>query len=365
MQETPGLREELEKRGLTVRSWAEESTKSKFPSRRLVFGKEKSFIDRCQKTMHEAVVQYEIDTDEAVPYALLADPGNKHSRHLLAVIVDAKVFECAPEMETITTNGCQYKIVGFYHDKKTWFTGDDVAKHFFTKDGGHVEVCFYNHTKHLAQLAAEAARQEKKAAKKHRRQQTAASSITTSSCGNAFGQSEDGSEAAEARAEAKREKEKAKKKAYHARRKAKQAESEQALILSREVDRKTQEEEDSAMNNNIVSNSLGIFHILSLTKASSILQRTDRHDSRGEVVSEASDSDKDELLLGTEDSSSNEDAGESQQGLTVIKVDDAESGRRAVAEAQAKGPVMVMSQEDVDLEAGEYNTGGFQYYTRT
>ncbi|KAK5120295.1 hypothetical protein LTR85_006501 [Meristemomyces frigidus] len=363
--ETPGLREDMEKLGLTVRSWAPEGTKSKFPSRRLVFGKEKSFLDKCQKTMHDAVVNYEIETDEPIPYALLADPATdgKHEKHLLVVIVDAGYFEAilANAEQVVTTNGCQYKVIGFYHDAKTQFNEDEVAKSFFTKGGEHVEAQFYNHMKHMAEVAAEAARQEKKAAKKHRRQQTAASITTTSSNANSLSNPhEEGDKDAEARAEAKREKERAKKKAYQARRKAKQAESEQALTLSREIDRKAQESEEENGKTNTVG--LGFFHLFNCGDGLTLLQRAStRQDSHGEVVSEVSDDTEKEDSLGTESSSNDgADAGSMEsEGLAVIKIDDLESGRKAVAEA--KGPVMVMSQEDVDLEAGEYNTG-FQFY---
>ncbi|KAK4547889.1 hypothetical protein LTR36_010608 [Oleoguttula mirabilis] len=354
--ETPNLREGMEKMGLTVRSWAPEGMKSKFPSRRRVFGQETSFLDKCRKTMHEAVVSYEIETDEPIPYALLADSGTeaKHGKHLLVVIVDAGYYQAvhANAEQTITANGCPYKVIGFYHDRKTHFIKDEVAKSFFTKNGEHVDLQFYNHTKRLADEAAEAVKQEKRAAKKHRRQQTAASSITMMSSGGVDTVQKDGGEDAEARAEAKREKERAKKKAYQARRRAKQAEAEQAITLAREVDRKAHVEEESDQVG------LGLWHVVNFAGLT-IMQSLGRRDSAGEVVSETSDDTEDKYeLLGVEDSSSSEGADASpvdSKGLTVIKVDDRESGRRAVAEA--KGPVLVMAQEDVDIEPGEYNTG--------
>ncbi|KAK5136011.1 hypothetical protein LTR08_004265 [Meristemomyces frigidus] len=364
-KETPRLRHDLENMGLTVRSYAQESAKTKFPkfpSRGLVVTQEKTFMDRCSATMLHSITEYEEEISDVIEYALLADPGIDHPRakHLLVVVVDEAYFEDSvrkPE-QLIITNGCEYKVIGYYHEERmSFYPNDEVAKRFFTKDGRYVELRFFDHAKQKAMEAAEALKQERKAAKKLRRQ--LATSTATAAATEGEGKDsvagvdgDDGAEDADAKVRAKREKEKAKKKAQQVKKKAKQMEdaeeAQQAITLSREVEARVEVKRERG-------GGLMIWHFKDESdgEEQETVRRPMLRASASEVISDYSD-DEDDEGQGTGDSSS-EDTNPGGDGMTVVKVADMAGARKAMEEAE--GEVMVMSQQDVDLEAGEYNTG--------
>jgi len=321
-----------------------------FPPRSFVFSQEKTYLEKCSGAFKNAVVEHENATDEPTPYALIADPQSINAKkHLLVVVADYDYFlgVMQTEEQIIKTNGCEYPVIGFYHAEETTFLRETKdLKAFFSSTGDHVDVSWHNRIKVQAEKAAQNAKEAKKAAKKHRRQQTA--STTTSSSGtNMYGALHEEDEDAETRSKVKKEKEKAKKKAYQARRKAKQDDA--ALIKA-----PTREE-----NGGEVSNVLDDLRIINLSIFSS-RDFTDPHQSKHgstkRTMEELSDSDKDDLL-GDEDSSSDD----SCDRMKVVKVDDVESGKKAVR--RAKGPVLIAAQEDLfGVAPTDDKQGGHQYF---
>ncbi|RMY44591.1 hypothetical protein D0863_16190 [Hortaea werneckii] len=274
-EETPGLREALEAKGLTIRTFPSPAASSSSsstttegpasPAVRPVASSprsqtrdhpapaapvpvpadpaEKSLLKNCSAKLHSAVVAHELATHEPTPYALIADAEVPGRRRLLGVILDQAEFEqVRAAHETgekgegqgkVEANGVLYPILGVYAKGSTvWWRKGDELKGFFGTEGSRreVEVVWFSRVKE----EAERARREKRREKKERKRGMAAASpgasgAASTSAGAAEDEAEGneevgtsaekpGDEEAQHRAQAKKDKEKARKKAYQARR---------------------------------------------------------------------------------------------------------------------------------------------------
>ncbi|KAI7163212.1 hypothetical protein KC349_g1424 [Hortaea werneckii] len=274
-EETPGLREALEAKGLTIRTFPSPAASSSSsstttesaaspavrpvafppPSRTRdppapapvsvpVDPAEKSPLKNCSAKIHSAVVAHELATHEPTPYALIADAEIPGRRRVLGVIVDQAEFEqvCAAHEKgekgegekqgKVEANGVLYPILGVYARGSTvwWRKGEELKGFFETEGSREVEVVWFSRVKE----EVERARREKRREKKERRREmvaasTGASGAAPTSGGAAEEEAEGneevrtpaektGDEDAQYRAQAKRDKEKARKKAYQARR---------------------------------------------------------------------------------------------------------------------------------------------------
>lgn len=222
-----GLRQEMERAGLAVRSWEPTSSNTRSPSCGLTFRPEQTFREKCHHVFQKRVDEWEDESAERVRYALVADSGGRGlTKHLLVVIVEENDFDAlakaavAGEHTTITTGDYVYDIVGFYGDRRFSFVGgDNELKAFFGKSGSQVAVAWFNLKKDRENAAVEQYKRQKKAAKKQRRQQPA--SGPAAGCGNTEDKNGDGAaaETEEAWKQKVKVKVKAKKKAYGARHK--------------------------------------------------------------------------------------------------------------------------------------------------
>ncbi|KAK5690196.1 hypothetical protein LTR97_012384 [Elasticomyces elasticus] len=235
--ETPGLRKDLEEKGLTVRLYVPQADKKKYPSPSAKTQPEMSPIDRCIAALKTNIAENEIETDRTTPYALLGDAGmnweTRRKKVLVLIVQESrfKDFFAPPQSEHFTSRGCDYKVFGTYSDDEVhWRCTDEEFMSFFQESRGYYVECMYcDDAKAAEEREQEQERKERKAAKKLRQQQQQ-QQLATGSQTNSFSALEDQpdaeDEAAEARAEAKRAKEKAKRKAQQARKKAKDEEAE-------------------------------------------------------------------------------------------------------------------------------------------
>ncbi|KAI6788413.1 60S ribosomal protein [Hortaea werneckii] len=275
-EETPGLRDTLEAKGLTIRTFPSSSVASSSassstttedpasPAVRPVASSapsrnrdpptlaptpvpvpvpddpaEKALLRNCSAKIHSAVVAHELATHEPSPYAVIADaarqgkkaaPEAQKTSRVLGVVVDQAEFQavCAAheegEDEEIEANGVLYPILGVYAKGRTvWWKGGEEVKAFF---GGQVDVVWFSRVKEEAGRA----KREKRREKKERRREKVAASATSASAASPASKEDEGIEqagpAAETpvdedallRAQTKKDKEKARKKAYQARR---------------------------------------------------------------------------------------------------------------------------------------------------
>ncbi|RMY82816.1 hypothetical protein D0861_07712 [Hortaea werneckii] len=275
-EETPGLRDTLEAKGLTIRTFPSSSVASSSassstttedpasPAVRPVASSapsrnrdpptlaptpvpvpvpddpaEKALLRNCSAKIHSAVVAHELATHEPTPYAVIADaarqgkkaaPEAQKTSRVLGVVVDQAEFQavCAAheegEDEEIEANGVLYPILGVYAKGRTvWWKGGEEVKAFF---GGQVDVVWFSRVKEEAGRA----KREKRREKKERRREKVAASATSASAAPPASKEDEGIEqagpAAETpvdedallRAQTKKDKEKARKKAYQARR---------------------------------------------------------------------------------------------------------------------------------------------------
>ncbi|KAI6881663.1 60S ribosomal protein, partial [Hortaea werneckii] len=275
---TPGLREALEAKGLTIRTFPSPAASSSSASSTTTEGPAspvvrpvassspsrprdppapapvpdpadpagKSFLKNCSAKIHSAVVAHELATHEPTPYALIADAEVPGRRRLLGVIIDQAEFErvCAAhekgekgeEQGEVEANGVLYPILGVYAKGSTvwWRKGEELKGFFGTEGSREVEVVWFSRVKE----AVERARREKRREKKERRREMVAASTgapTGAAPPSAAPAAEEdhekeenvevgtpaekpGVEEAQHRAQAKKDKEKARKKAYQARR---------------------------------------------------------------------------------------------------------------------------------------------------
>ncbi|KAK3647728.1 hypothetical protein LTR56_007957 [Elasticomyces elasticus] len=235
-KETPGLRKDLEEKGLTVRLYVPQADKKKYPSPSAKTQPEMSPIDRCIAALKTNIAENEIETDRPTPYALLGDAGmnweTRRKKVLVLIVQESrfKDFFAPPQSEHFTSRGCDYEVFGTYSDDEVhWRCTDEEFISFFQESRGYYVECMYcDNAKAAEEREQEQERKERKAAKKLRQQQQ--QQLATGSQTNSFSALEDQpdaeDEAAEARAEAKRAKEKAKRKAQQARKKAKDEEAE-------------------------------------------------------------------------------------------------------------------------------------------
>ncbi|KAI7361121.1 hypothetical protein KC354_g8315, partial [Hortaea werneckii] len=269
-EETPGLRDTLEAKGLTIRTFPSSAASSSAsstttedpasPAVRPVASSapsrnrdppilapapvpvpvpddpaEKAFLKTCSAKIHSAVVAHELATHEPTPYAVIADaarqgkkaaPEAPKIRRVLGVVVDQAEFQavCAAheegEDEEIEANGVLYPILGVYAKGRTvWWKGGEEVKAFF---GGQVDVVWFSRVKEEAGRA----KREKRREKKERRREKVAASASAAPVlkGDEENRSagltaeKSGDEDALLRAQTKKDKEKARKKAYQARR---------------------------------------------------------------------------------------------------------------------------------------------------
>lgn len=167
------MRDDLEKKGFTVRSWVPESTKSKFPSRGLIFKTEKSRSSRCRETLQHEIGKWEIENDIPAQYALLGDAGtvdkrDKRKRVLVAILAESEFrrhFE--QNHEVFTFNGCSYEIFGAYHEGRVrWNCDDEKFVSYFFEGGDKVTCHFYDAKTAFEAEREEARKRQKKEAKK-------------------------------------------------------------------------------------------------------------------------------------------------------------------------------------------------------
>ncbi|KAI7532467.1 hypothetical protein KC331_g13574 [Hortaea werneckii] len=272
-EDTPGLREALEAKGLTIRTFpspaasssssSSSSTTTESPAspavRPVAFPPpsrtrdppapapvpvpvdpaEKSFLKNCSAKMHSAVVAHELATHEPTPYALIADAEIPGRRRLLGVIVDQAEFEqvCTAHEKgekgegekqgKVEANGVLYPILGVYAKGSTvwWRKGEELKGFFGTEGRKEVEVVWFSRVKE----EVERARREKRREKKERRREMVAAPTSAAPAAEEDDEKEDNEEVgppaekpvdeeAQLRAQAKKDKEKARKKAYQARR---------------------------------------------------------------------------------------------------------------------------------------------------
>ncbi|KAI6882995.1 60S ribosomal protein [Hortaea werneckii] len=233
-EETPGLRDTLEAKGLTIRTFPSSSVASSSassstttedpasPAVRPVASSapsrnrdpptlaptpvpvpvpddpaEKALLRNCSAKIHSAVVAHELATHEPTPYAVIADaarqgkkaaPEAQKTSRVLGVVVDQAEFQavCAAheegEDEEIEANGVLYPILGVYAKGRTvWWKGGEEVKAFF---GGQVDVVWFSRVKEEAGRAKREKRREKKERrreKKERRREKVAASATSAS----------------------------------------------------------------------------------------------------------------------------------------------------------------------------------------
>ncbi|KAI7009827.1 60S ribosomal protein, partial [Hortaea werneckii] len=281
-EETPGLREALEDKGLTIRTFpsptvssssssssAASSTTTEGPASPAVRPvassprsqtrdhpapaapvpvpadpAEKSLLKNCSAKIHSTVVAHELATHEPTPYALIADAEVPGRRRVIGVIVDQAEFEqVRAAHETgekgegqgkVEANGVLYPILGVYAKGSTvWWRKGEELKGFFGTEGSRreVEVVWFSRVKEEVERARREKRREKKERKRGMVAAAAAAAAPTSAAPAAEENDEKeeneevgtsaekpGDEDAQLRAQAKKDKEKARKKAYQARR---------------------------------------------------------------------------------------------------------------------------------------------------
>ncbi|KAK5715366.1 hypothetical protein LTR17_016800 [Elasticomyces elasticus] len=220
-KETPGLRKDLEEKGLTVRLYVPQADKKKYPSPSSTSQPEMSPIERCIYALKKNIADHKMETDRPTPYALLGDAGmnwETRRKKILVLIVQEsrfKDFFAPPQSEHFTSRGCDYKVFGTYSDNEVqWSCKTEEFMAFFQESRGYYVECMYcDDAKAAEEREQEQERKERKAAKKLRQQQQ---QLASGSQTNSFSALEDQG------AEAKRAKEKAKRKAQQARKKAKE-----------------------------------------------------------------------------------------------------------------------------------------------
>jgi len=268
MQETPGIRGDMEAMGLTVKLWQKPEIETStvpprtLPSRTNRVTEEQPFKVRCRETLQRQVAQYERQSNVRVDYAIVVDAGTGSvkgkgtQKRLLVIIVEyeewSKLIDGPDDVshenrKEIECNGCDYTIVGHYIQHHARFKCDDKElENFFNKEKGEqAQVKFFNKAMSMRQHVLEEEYTERKKAKKQR-QKLEAATATAATLPTTTAEAddkpkrratpfvhEDSDEDADEQNEqnendeddekaslAKKEKKKAKRKAYEARKKA-------------------------------------------------------------------------------------------------------------------------------------------------
>ena len=347
----------MEQKGLTVRTYAPK-VQNRFPMRKVVFQKVKSYLEKCADAFYAAVVVKENDTDEPTPYAILVHAlkgpsvyraGRK--RPLIGFVCNRARFSAImrDDQSRITVDGVDYPTLGYYHDERTYFWAEEkTLKEFFGAGGERLDVHWIDDVKR----EAEKARAEKKQAKKQRR------ALATPAFGRLETVQEEAEEMVEEEGEedaqvsqpvdevkrAKKEKDKKKKKAQKARRKAKQEQAE-ALVAAEEKRNQSIADRSDALFNP----SLGLLDKLSQKDfgQSPRVRKTDvagADAGAGEGFLETDEADEDG------DSDGGDGRAELEGRVRVVHVERSEDIDEALAAAE--GPVLVASMQDLDLEPG-------------
>ncbi|KAI7259092.1 60S ribosomal protein [Hortaea werneckii] len=271
-EETPGLRANLEAKGLTIRTFpspvsssaassssSSSTTTEDLPSpvvrpsassppsrtRDPAFSApvpvpddpvEKAYLRTCSAKIHCKVVAHELATHEPTPYTVIADANTPRGKRLLGVIVNQAEFRAVRaaheegEHGEIEANGVLYPILGVYAKGSTvwWREGKELTGFFGAEGDRDVEVVWFSRVKEEADRARRVKKREKKERRREMVAITGSASAGPSTSAGAAEQEGDkevgettenpGYEEAQLRAQTKKDKEKARKKAYQARR---------------------------------------------------------------------------------------------------------------------------------------------------
>ena len=381
----PGLRGDLERIGLTVRSYVPEpeaDAKKKFkkPTVAAILGAAQVPQDTMASyglIMQTAIASLEVDEKTGIEYGVIADSGNK-SKHLLVCKLRKEDFEDCyvdddgdGEAQTITTQDVKYRVLGGIDNGQLRFkSGEEVLKPFFKNEGKHVDVHFFNRAKEQDEEDKAALKAQKKLEKKHRRQVTAFTLTSTHSddSSSTLLAGDDGDEAVKAR---QREKQKAKK-AQQARKKAAKATSETDTVVSMagNEDEKGEEPkhdweiEGTSGSYVILRHSLEGTKIEPLTSVVDFLRKA--REKRNKERQKAQEAAMEKLSLDGPSSSSSEtevlDLDAEGEEVDVVRVEDMDDISKAVE--NAKGPVIVVSPVDLGIEEEEERQDGFKYLGR-
>ncbi|KAK3713652.1 hypothetical protein LTR37_008346 [Vermiconidia calcicola] len=233
-EEFAELRKDLERMGLTVRSYKPQvDPPNKFPKptyKAAMGGEKNALINKVMKNLEKGIAEWYEST--GVRFGMLVDYPDAKVKTLGIIRLDEDVFLDLQAKDDATIDvrdslGIQEytcKVIGEIRDGvPKFYCSEDETKAYFNSVGEMKTFMVRDFVKTRQAAEALALKEQKKQAKKHRRQLTASTSASTPASENSFAflPSQDSDEAVRAR---QREKNNAKRKAQKERRKASAAE---------------------------------------------------------------------------------------------------------------------------------------------
>ena len=332
------LKQSLEESGLTVRPYLQPTESKKFPKaskETLEGGGKNTLMSRITKTMEHLVNDKEFEKSVKIQYGFLADvPGPKKA--LCIARVDEEMFEglkgqkgaWIPSLYTpLDGKKEQWKIVGEIRDSEAKFwCGEETTKSYFDSLGQIGNTAWQDFVHEKEEKEREERRKEKRAAKKHRRMMTESTTATTpSEMSFGFRLTEEEEEMARARKRAKQNEK---------RKKQKQRRREEALEVI-DVELKTGSDSDDTKSNDSAKEIRDLLQAYQKSQFELQARTTNERPGDSGVGSDDEDSAEEERRPKVklpkrqhQDSSKETDAGDEDQGVEIVVVQNMEEARQ-------------------------------------